>query len=179
MFCRKYFVHNLLVVFLLLSAASCTVQYAKPLPDAFIISGVPYYPQEQYQCGPASLATVLNFHGMGYTPEQIASEIYSKTARGTLSIDMLLYAQRKGLKAEQYSGGMDDLRAKLRQGYPIIVMVDFGLSAYEVIHFMVATGFDSDGIVFNSGEHKSVKLFDADFLNAWKRTKYWTLWIKK
>ncbi len=49
-----------------------------------IIENVPYYAQEAYQCGPASLASVLNYWRVGVSPEDIAAEIYSESAKGTL-----------------------------------------------------------------------------------------------
>ena len=80
----------------------------------------PFHAQEDYQCGPASLASVMNYWKIDVTPDDIAKEIYSKSAKGTLNIDMVIYPQKKGLLAEQYSGGMKDLKKKYR----------FRLSAY-------------------------------------------------
>ncbi|MCE5312246.1 MAG: C39 family peptidase [Nitrospiraceae bacterium] len=171
--------HKILLVFFAVSAASCSVHYDKPLPDAFVLKAVPFYPQEEYQCGPASLATVLDYYGTNSTPQMIAKEIYSKTARGTLTTDMILYAQKLGFKADQYSGSIEDIKKKVKDGYPLIVMVDFGFSAYEVNHFMVVRGFDSSGVVLNSGRHEAVRLDEDRFIDAWKKTRCWTLWIRK
>ena len=146
---------------------------------AAAVAGVPFYPQEDYQCGPASLAGVMNYWGAGATPEGIAKDIYSGSARGTLNLDMLLYPQRKGFKAAQYAGGWDDLREKIDAGYPLVVLVDYGFWVYQVNHFMVITGYDGGHVIANSGRTAQIPIDRDSFLKSWKRTNYWTLWIKK
>jgi ABC-type bacteriocin/lantibiotic exporter with double-glycine peptidase domain len=143
-----------------------------------IVPGVPFYAQETDQCGPASLAGVMNFWHVAVSPAEIAGEIYSESARGTLTLDMVLYPQRKGLAAEQYSGGMADLRKRIDAGLPLIVLVDKGFSVVEVAHFMVIVGYDGGGIIANSGGTGGEYVSGEDFLRTWKRTNYWTLLIR-
>ncbi len=144
-----------------------------------IIENVPFYPQETYQCGPASLAGVLNYWGINITPDDIAKEIFSESAKGTLNIDMILYAQSKGLDAAQYKGNMNDLKKNIDSGYPVIVLVDYGLSLYQANHFMVVVGYNEYGVTVNSGKDKGKFISTEDFLKAWEKTNYWTLLIKK
>jgi ABC-type bacteriocin/lantibiotic exporter with double-glycine peptidase domain len=143
-----------------------------------IIAGVPFYAQETNQCGPSSLAGVMNSWNIPVSPSEIAKEIYSKSARGTLNMDMVFYAQRKGLVAEQYSGGMDDLRRKIDAGFPLIVLVDKGFSVLEVAHFMVIIGYDEAGVIANSGRDSGEFIPEKDFLRSWRRTNYWTLLVR-
>lgn len=159
--------------------SACSVHYANPSKSAFVLDSVPFFPQEDFQCGPASLASVLNYHGISVQPSEVASAIYSKSARGTLTIDMILYSQKQGLKADQYSGSIDDLKNKLKNGYPLIVMSDFGFSAIQMNHFMVVTGYNDEGVVVNSGKSRSVLITYSNFASSWNRTKNWTLWIRK
>ena len=144
-----------------------------------IIKDVPFYPQEENQCGPASLAGVLNYWGILVTPKDVAKEIYSRSARGTLSIDMVLYAKSKGLEASWYSGGPDDLRKEIDAGLPVIVLVDKGFSLLQVNHFMVVVGYSGKGVIVNSGSDEKRFVPMSDFLRSWERTEYWTLLIKK
>lgn len=144
-----------------------------------IVGGVPFYPQEDYQCGPASLASVMNYWGVSITPEEIAKQIYSQSAGGTLNIDMVLYAQARGLESSHYKGGLDDLRKKIDSGQPIIVLVDYGFSIVQANHFMVVIGYNEHGVVVNSGRHEKKFISMDDFLKLWERTKFWTLLIKK
>jgi ABC-type bacteriocin/lantibiotic exporter with double-glycine peptidase domain len=144
-----------------------------------VIRNVPFYPQKAYQCGPASLAAVFNYLGFSTTPEAIARDIFSRSAEGTLTIDMLLYAQEKGFSATDYSGSMKDLREKIRAGSPLIVMVDYGYSVWQRNHFMVVVGYAENGVVVNSGREKGEFIGNESFLKTWKRTAYWSLWIRK
>lgn len=147
--------------------------------EPHVIEGVPFYPQEDYQCGPASLASVLNYLGTKVTPEDVAKDIYRRSAKGTLNIDMVLYAQSKGLEASWYSGGWDDLTEKIKAGWPLIVLVDNGFSILQVNHFMVVTGYDEGVLIANSGREQNRQIPLKDFLRVWERANFWTLLIKK
>jgi len=145
----------------------------------FIIEKVPFFPQEDFQCGPSSLAGVLNYWGVSAAPEDIAHEIFSETARGTLTVDMVIYAQKKGLNATQYKSSLQDLKKNISSGYPVIVLVDYGISLYQVNHFMVVVGYDDRGFFVNSGKKTNKFLAEEDFLKSWEKTGYWTLLIRK
>lgn len=148
-------------------------------PDLRLIESVPFFPQEQYQCGPAAMASVLNYRGVKTSPDEIAAAIYSKSARGTLTIDMVLFSQKKGLPARQYSGGIEDLRANIDASNPLVVLVDYGFLAYRKDHFMVVVGYDSSHVIVHSGGERFKPIPNDDFLRTWRKTKFWTLLIPK
>jgi ABC-type bacteriocin/lantibiotic exporter with double-glycine peptidase domain len=165
----------ILIPFFLFSCAK-TVPITD-LTKLHAIKNVPFYPQEMLQCGPASLSGVLNFWGTKVSPEEIAREIYSPSARGTLTIDMVLYAERKGFAARQYKGDMEDIRKNVDAGRPLIVLVDYGFSVYEKNHFMVVVGYNEDGLLVNSGKEREKFIPVKDFLAPWKEAEFWTLLI--
>ena len=144
-----------------------------------MIENVPFYPQETYHCGPASLAGVLNYWRIPAKPDDIAKDIFSENARGTLSIDMVMYAQKKDLFALQYKGSLEDLKKNIDAGYPLIVLVDYGISFYQANHVMVVIGYNGKGVIVNSGKDKNTFIANKDFLKAWKKADCWTLLIKK
>ncbi len=146
--------------------------------NACLITGVPFFPQEQKQCGPAALAGVLNYWGTKIAPEEIAKEIYSETAGGTLWIDLTLYARDKGYSAMQYIGSWNDLMQNIQAGFPLIVLVDHGVSSFQVNHFMVVVGYTKDGVIVNSGMEREKIQKKRRFLKAWKKNQYWTLLIR-
>ena len=158
---------------------SCGTVVERPDLSSVIIEKVPFYPQEDYQCGPSSLAGVMNYWGIESSPEDIARDIYKKSVKGTLSMDMVIYPVQKGLQAVQYSGGWDDLKSKITEHYPLIVLVDFGFFVYQSNHFMVVVGYSDSGVIVNSGRAKQMHMDRDAFLSAWKRTNFWTLWIRK
>ncbi|MDW7973604.1 MAG: C39 family peptidase, partial [Thermodesulfovibrio sp.] len=146
--------------------------------EEYLINSVPFFPAPQYQCGPASLATVLNFIGIKIHPEEIAKEIYSETARGTSDFDMILYIKKLNLKPLIYKGSLEDLREKIKSNKPVIVMVDEGLWFYKKYHFMVVVGFTDDSLIVNSGQKRHEKINNSDFIKKWSKTNFWTLLVE-
>ena len=167
-------------LYIALFLSSCVP--AQRVPESnlnHLIENVPFYPGEADQCGPVSLAGVLNFRGVSVTPEEIARDIFSEAAGGTLNIDMLIYAGKKGLYAEQYGGSMDDIRKNINLGRPLVVLVDYGFSFYQRNHFMVIVGYNEDGVIVNSGDKREKTIPEKDFLKIWRKTNFWTLLITK
>jgi ABC-type bacteriocin/lantibiotic exporter with double-glycine peptidase domain len=142
-----------------------------------IIENVPFYPQQMFQCGPATLAEVFNFWGVKVSPEEIAREIYSKSARGTLTMDMVLYSQKEGFAVRQYSGGLEDIRKNVNLGYPLIVLVDNGFFVYQKNHFMVVLGYSQNGVFVHSGKEREKFIPLNDFLGPWGKADHWTLLV--
>ncbi len=178
MFDKQAYTYKFLI-FIVLSLTSCIP--INTIPDKSqnkIIYNVPFFPQDIYKCGPASLASVLNYFGINVSPEDIADEIFSRGARGTLTVDMVLYAEKKGMFVKQYSGNLDDIRQNIDSNNPFIVLVDYGIYFYQKSHFMVIVGYNEKGVIVNSGRKKEHFISYDDFSRIWKRTNFWTLLIK-
>lgn len=178
--------------FLLLPAAfisSCAPAGVEISPGAVkktgcVIKDVPFYPDgsDQWgpdQCGPVSLAEVMNYYGgkNKTTPARISRRIWSKTARGTLDIDMPLYPARAGFRAVQYRGSVRDIERNIDRGRPLIVFVDYGFWVYQHGHYMVVVGYDNDGVVVHTGNTPLLRVPWDKFLGSWRKTGYWTLLI--
>jgi ABC-type bacteriocin/lantibiotic exporter with double-glycine peptidase domain len=173
---KSFFLPSSFMFLLLAFLCSCTT--TQEISQSHIIENVPFYPQTSYQCGPASLAGVLNYWGVMVSPDEIAGKIYSASARGTLDIDMVLYAQRKGLLVTQYEGNIEDVRKHIDFHHPLIVLVGYGFSLIQKDHFMVIVGYNDHGVIVNSGKDKEKFISETDFLKPWAKTKFWTLLIK-
>lgn len=183
----RYLVY-LLGALSLLFSMSCTTATSTGAghhPDqTVLLSGVPFYRQEDFQCGPAALATVVNYwrarsaSGNSVTPESIAQEIYSPTAKGVLGMDLELYAKRHRFSSNQYSGSISDLRKLIDQGIPPIIMVDYGFLSIQVNHFIVVTGYTANGVLANTGREENQSIGERRLESIWKKTGYWTLVLK-
>ena len=66
------------------------------LPRHAELTDVPYFAQDAYQCGPASLAMTLSAAGIAVTPETLKPELYLPERHGSLQIEMLAAARRQG-----------------------------------------------------------------------------------
>lgn len=149
-----------------------------PKPD-FYINNVPFFPQERYYCGPASLAGVMNFYGVSVTEEEIAKEVYNTKLSGTLSMDILIYARAKGFDAFYYKGNMEDIKRYISMGKPVILFLDLGYFFYPVRHYIVATGYnDKIGyLIAHSGVEKDKIFSYKEIQSSWEKTGFGTILI--
>jgi len=174
----------LLMLFIFLQGCAERISGSTYLQEKVqVIHEVPFYEDTNYQCGPSSLASVMNYwytkrHAFPpVTPEKISSEVYSKGARGTLGMDLEFYAKKNGFQTMQYSGSIDDLRNNILNEIPIIILVDYGAFFYQRNHFMVVTGYSSDGIIAHSGSEEKTISFNK-LKKIWEKTRFWTLIVK-
>ncbi len=142
-----------------------------------LIREVPFYSQEAHQCGPAALAGVLNYWGVAVLAGDIAREIYSKSAGGTLGMDMVFYAKRVSLESSQYRGSLEVLKLHIDSGCPMVVLVDYGFWVFQRNHYMVIVGYDESNVIANLGKDQLKLIPVQGFLKAWERAKFWALLI--
>lgn len=144
-----------------------------------LISDVPFIPQEQYYCGPASLAMVLSYWGDEVSQEQIASELYLDSIKGTLNFDLEFYARRRGFRARSFAGDLERVKGELRANHPLIVFQDLGIGPYRVPHFAVLLGYDEVRrvVILHSGTTQYRVLPYEEFLRTWERRQRWILLI--
>ena len=171
-----------LIAVLCLAVSACAGQTLSTknsfrTPPSHLIGGVPFFKQDAHQCGPAAMASVLNYRGIKVSPEEIIEAIYSKGAEGTLDFDMVLYAEKKGRKTEKYRGTLENLRINVDSNNPLIVLVDYGFLSYQRNHFMVVLGYDESHIYVNSGVEPLEAISKDEFVRTWKKTNFWTLLI--
>jgi ABC-type bacteriocin/lantibiotic exporter with double-glycine peptidase domain len=157
-----------------------TVEERPLSTNAIYVKQVPFYPQTQYQCGPASLATVLNYWGRHVTPEQIAQEIYRPQMRGTLSLDLWRYAKTQDFQASVQQGSWEFLEMQVSRERPIIAFLNFGFREVPLGHFLVVVGVDPDdkNVIAYSGADKNQRIPFDRFKAAWEKTNYWSLLIE-
>jgi len=113
------------------------------IPESTELREVPFFPQEAYQCGPASLATVLAASGVKVTPEDLLPQVYLPERKGSLQVEMLAAARRHGVVSYQLAPRFEDLLRELAAGNPVIVLQN--LSVGDGWHYAVAVGYDYDG----------------------------------
>jgi ABC-type bacteriocin/lantibiotic exporter with double-glycine peptidase domain len=143
-----------------------------------LITAVPFIPQEEYQCGPAALAMVLQYYGAAIGQDEISRALYLPSIRGTLNLDLEFYARRRGFAARAFAGTLDSVKDELRRGRPLIVFQDVGLVSH-VPHFAVLVGYDdqAQAVVLHSGTTPYRVVSYAEFERTWARQRAWTLLI--
>ncbi|MEN8211208.1 MAG: PA2778 family cysteine peptidase [Thermodesulfobacteriota bacterium] len=143
-------------------------------PQRTIIADVPFYPQEDFLCGPASLAMVLTWSGQLVTPTELISEVYTPAKKGSLQSAIISAARRHGRIAYPIKGA-EHLMAEIAKGHPVVVLLNLGLSWYPKWHYAVVVGYDlpTSEIVLHSGNIQHDRLSFRVFENIWTRSKQW------
>ncbi len=145
------------------------------LPEHVEMKSVPFFPQTEYQCGPAALATALDAFGAKVTPEQLASQVYLPERRGSLQVEMLAAARRHGFVSYVIEPKFPALLRELAAGNPVIILQDY--APFGTWHYAVAVGYDYNGgfLVLRSGIDKELTLTFPAVEFTWKRSGYWAM----
>jgi hypothetical protein len=145
-------------------------------PPRVEIEGVPFIAQAEYQCGPASLAMVLRWIGYPASPDELLGQVYSLGRQGSLPIDMIGAARRRGLAAYSVSTPRD-LVAEVAAGNPVIVLQDLGSFGRPRWHYAVVVGYDlgRDQIILRSGRTRRAVSSFAYFDRTWAASDRWGL----
>jgi tetratricopeptide (TPR) repeat protein len=113
------------------------------LPPRAELDSVPFFAQEEYQCGPAALAMALNAAGVAATPESLTEQVYIPARKGSLQVEMLASARRHGLLAYELAPELKDVLAEVAAGNAVIVLQNLGLWAFHPYwHYAVVIGYD-------------------------------------
>ena len=127
---------------------------AAGLPPRVELDSVPFFAQEEYQCGPAALAMALNAAGVAVNPDSLTDEVYIPGRKGSLQVEMLAGARRHGLLAYVLAPELKDVLAEVAAGNPVVVLQNLGLWAFHPYwHYAVVIGYDleKNQILLHSG----------------------------
>ncbi|HJV10697.1 MAG TPA: PA2778 family cysteine peptidase, partial [Burkholderiales bacterium] len=146
------------------------------LPERVELAQTPFFPQEEYQCGPAALATALVSAGAQTTPEALVPQVYVPERKGSFQVEMLAAARRHGMVSYALAPKFEDLLREIAAGTPVIVLQNLGI-LWAGWHYAVAIGYDySRGtVVLRSGtQEREVMPFGTHEL-VWMRSGYWAM----
>jgi len=148
------------------------------IPPRREIASVPFFPQDEYQCGPAALAMALAWSGLDVQPAELTGKVYTASLQGSLQPAMIAGARRSGRAAYVITGTAALIR-EIAAGNPVIVLQNLGLSWTPIWHYAVAIGYDlpADEIVLHSGRNASERVSLWVFQNIWARAENWGLLV--
>jgi len=147
------------------------------IPQRAELDAVPFFAQEDYQCGPAALAMVLGAGGKAIEPEALRPQVYLPDRHGSLQIEMIAAARRNGFVAIELAPNLSDLLSEIAAGNPVVVLQNLALDWYPAWHYAVAIGYDLEAqrIILRSGTERRLQMPLDTFEHTWRRSGYWAM----
>jgi ABC-type bacteriocin/lantibiotic exporter with double-glycine peptidase domain len=144
-----------------------------------VLLKVPFFPDNTDQCGPSALASVLEYWGKPVAPARLKQEIYRANLKGSLTVDLMLAAESRGLSAEMANGSLLRVKKELDAGHPLIAFINVGNGLYPIGHYLVITGYDDrrQCIIAHSGLKRDQRISYRKFDRQWEKTERWALLI--
>jgi len=147
------------------------------LPPHIELERTPFYPQEDYQCGPAALAAVLAQAGSETTPEALVAQVYVPERKGSLQAEMVAAARRHGLLAYPLAPRLEDALREIANGTPVVVLQNLSFDWVPIWHYAVLIGYDIPRreVVLRSGVTRRLTMTMSNFEHTWARSDYWSM----
>jgi tetratricopeptide (TPR) repeat protein len=170
---------GMLVFAFMLSSCAATgvreVTIDPKLPRYSELKQTPFFPQQEYHCGPAALATALHAVDIRVSPDTLAPEVYIPSRKGSLQIEMLAAARRHGALAVKIAPDLGAVLKEIAVGNVVVVMQNLGLSWAPSWHYAVVVGYDLDKELMwlRSGTYERFEMSLSTFQRTWARSQYW------
>ena len=149
------------------------------IPHRVELTDVPFFAQQEYHCGPASLASIITYRGNAVEPDQIVRLIYVPELKGSLQAEVVAATRQFELLPVELDGSLESLLREIAAGNPIFVLQNLGLDLLPVWHYEVVVGYDFDQriMIMRSGLRPRVSRSFALFEKTWQRAGHWALAI--
>lgn len=144
-------------------------------PSAIELTETPFFPQREYQCGPAALATVLVNSGVATHPDELISRVYLPERQGSLQPEVLSATRHYGRIPYVIPPEFPALLAEVSRGRPVLVLQNLGIKAFPAWHYAVVVGYSRERreVILRSGIDKRRVTSAATFANTWRRAGNW------
>ncbi len=167
-------------LFFVLALSACASLPPPPAGEAVQLANVPAFAQDDLQCGPAALASVLSASGVPATPESLTPDLFIPARKGSLQVELAAQArlrERVPLVLEPVERA---LIAALREGQPVLVLLNLGVRSYPIWHYAALTGYDPEaGYTLNNGKARAETMARATFLRRWQWADSWALTLHR
>lgn len=168
-----------LIVCLASCAASPPLADGLPsgMPRALELRDTPFFPQEEFQCGPSALATVLGASGVPVQPEALAPQVFLPKRHGSLQAELIGSSRRHGRLAYLLPGMGQAMLEELVEGRPVLLLQNLGVKQIPTWHYAVLVGYDTDRniAVLRSGRHERKEVRWQHFARTWDRAGRWAM----
>ncbi|CCQ90460.1 putative Peptidase C39, bacteriocin processing [Nitrospina gracilis 3/211] len=146
------------------------------LPTQVELKEVPFYPQGNKHCGPASLAMALRYSGLDVTPQDLSSQVYTPGREGSMPQDIVGATRRHGRIAYPINT-MEAIITEVVAGHPVIVLQKLGFPGFFTWHYAVVIGYnlDEQKLILRSGNEFQATMSFVEFQQSWKPWNNWAI----
>jgi len=148
------------------------------LPPRVELTQVPFHPQDDFLCGPASLAMVFNAAGVSSANvESVTPMVYLPGRQGSLQAEMLGATRRAGLVAYTPAPRLEDVLREVAAGTPVVVLLNLALKLVPVWHYAVIVGYDLDKreVIVRSARRARDEWSFGFLEYFWQESGYWSM----
>src|SRR5690554_1923111 len=169
----------LMLLLLLVAGCAATPRLAatteQALPRQLLLDDVPFHAQRDYQCGPASLAMVLNEAGVDVDVDILIPQVFLPGRAGSVQPEMLATVRRHGRVPFIVPGTMDALLTEVAAGHSVAVLQNLSLPWWPLWHYAVVIGYDlgEETLTLHSGEKPWMEIGMGRFDATWARSDRW------
>lgn len=144
-------------------------------PERKVLDDVAFHGQRDYQCGPATLAMLMESEGQAASVDELIPQVFLPGREGSVQPEMLATVRRHGLIPYRIPGTMDALVHEVAAGHPVAVLQNLSLPWWPMWHYAVVIGYDLDDerLVLHSGETPRMDVSMGRFDATWARSDRW------
>jgi tetratricopeptide (TPR) repeat protein len=141
------------------------------------LTDTPFFPQRDYQCGPAALATVLAASEAPVTADALVPEVFLPGRQGSLQSELVAATRARDRLPYVLPPRLDALLAQLAAGHPVMVMQKLGAGPWPGWHYAVLVGYDAstERLLLRSGLEPRLGMSIARFVTTWDRAGRWAM----
>lgn len=147
------------------------------LPERVELADVPFFPQEDYQCGPAALATMLTYRGVATGPDELVTRVYLPQRKGSLQVEMVAAARAHDLLVYPLEPRLEAVLSEVAAGNPVLVLQNLAFDRWPQWHFAVVVGYDlaTQTLVLRSGTTRRWTGTFRQFERSWVKGGRWAV----
>ncbi len=152
-------------------------EFKKPVE----LDKVSFNPQLKYDCGPAALATLLQWQGIDISSKELEPEVYLPGRKGSLQLELLAATRQHNLIPYLLDKKFTSLLKEIKAGHPVLVLQNLALEAFPQWHYAVVIGYDleNDELILRTGDIRRYPVSISRFEYTWQRSDYWGFVVLK
>lgn len=180
----RSFAYALQLLLVLVALSGCATRPAEldaqttaHLPRRVELVDTPFHPQDDYQCGPAALATVLQATDVKVSPEALTPEVFLPSRKGSLAVELIAATRTRERLAYPLDPHPLAILEQVAAGKPVLVMQNLALKIAPTWHFAVVIGYDLEARTFilRSGTVDRLVMSERGFMRTWDLADRWAI----